>query len=198
MENLRPGILSLLLAGASVASAQGSGTCAEPFSASMRAGVTLTIESRSGEIDVVGSDKDGLSVTCKLEDLDRAKDVRIEFEQTGDFGRLAVRGGFVHNFKVRIEVPRKTGLRLRVPAGEVRVNEVFGDKDISLGAGEITVSNVTASEYRSVKASVDVGAVSASAFGVGKGGFFRTFEKEIPGGQFRLCAHLTSGNIQLN
>lgn len=160
--------------------------------------MTLTIESRSGEVDVVGSDKEGLQVTCAMEDPDRAKDVHIQFDQTGDFGKLLVNGGPSNNVRIRIEMPRRTDLKLRVPAGEVRVDQVSGDKDISLSAGEIVVSNVTGSEYRSVKATVDVGAVNAPAFGVGKGGFFRSFTKDSPGGLYRLRAHLISGNVQLN
>jgi hypothetical protein len=160
--------------------------------------MTLTIESRSGEVVVDGSDQDGLRVTCTLEDADRAGNVHIEFERTGDFGKLRLSGGPSNNVHIRVEVPRRTDLRLRVPAGEVRVEQVSGDKDIALSAGEITVSNVNGTEYRSVKASVDVGAVSATEFGVGKGGFFRSFTRETPGGLYRLRAHLISGNVQLN
>jgi hypothetical protein len=178
--------------------AQSSDTCAAPFSAPLRPGITLTIESRSGEVDVVGSDQQGVRVTCKLDDTDRAKDVHIEFEQTGDFGKLRLHGGPSNNVQVRIELPRRTDLKLRVPAGEVRIDQVSGDKDISLSAGEITVSHVNAAEYRSVKAYVDVGAVTATEFGVGKGGFFRTFSRETAGGLYRLRAHLISGNVQLN
>jgi hypothetical protein len=198
MTRMRLCTVVLLAAGASAGLAQNSGTCAAAASFPARAGTTLTIESRSGEIDIVGSDKEGLRITCTVEDLDRAKDVHFQFEQTGDFGRLRLHGGMVNNLRVRIELPRRTNLRLRVPAGEVRVDQVSGDKDIVLSAGEITVSNVTGSEYRSVEATVDVGAVSASAFGVGKGGFFRSFTKDSPGGLYRLRAHLISGNVQLN
>ena len=198
MTNRRLGIFAILAAGAIAAAAQTSGTCAAPLAFPAKPGNSIAIESRSGEVDIVGKDQEGVRVTCTLDDLDRAKDVHIEFEQTGDFGKLLVRGGWVHNLKVRIELPRRVDLKLRVPAGEVRVEEINGDKDIALGAGEINVSNVTGKEYRSVKATVDVGAVNAQAFGVGKGGFFRSFERDTPGGLYKLRAHLTSGNIQLN
>lgn len=184
--------------GSAAGFAQGSGTCAAPFSAPLRAGIALTIESRSGEVDVMGSDRDGVRVTCTLDDTDRAKDVRIELERSGDFGKLRLRGGPTNNVRIRIELPRRTDLKLRVPAGEVRIDQVSGDKDISLSAGEITVSHVNGAEYRSVKASVDVGAVNATEFGVGKGGFFRSFTRDSAGGLYRLRAHLISGNVQLN
>lgn len=188
----------LVLAGAWSALAQNSATCATPASFPARSGMTLTIESRSGEVDIVGSDQLGVRVSCTLDDQDRAGEVHIQFEQTGDFARLKLHGGPSNNVHIRIEMPRRTDLRLRVPAGEVKVDQVSGNKDIDLNAGEIVVSNVNGKEYRTVNATVDVGAVSASAFGVGKGGFFRNFSKDSPGGQFRLRAHLISGNVQLN
>jgi len=198
MRYPRLGSFLLLLAGVSGAAAQNSGTCAAPIVFSSKSGTELTIESRSGEIDLVGSDKDGIRVDCNLEDLDHAQDVRIQFEQTGDFARLLVRGGSVHNLKIHIEVPRRTNFKLRVPAGQVKVDQVSGDKDIALAAGQIVVSNVTGAEYRSVDASVGVGEVRAQSFGIEKGGFFRKFSRESPGGHYRLRAHLISGSVELN
>ena len=198
MTFLRPGTLLLLIAGAIAAAAQNNGTCAAPLAFPAKSGTELTIDSRSGEVVVAGSDKDGIRVTCSFPDSGRAEEANIRFEQTGDFGKLVVRGGPSSNFQIRIEVPRRTDLKLRVTAGELRVDQVSGDKDLNLGAGEITVNNVNPTEYRSVKATVDVGGVSASAFGADKGGFFRTLEKNTPGGHYRLRAHLASGNIQLD
>lgn len=210
MTRLRLCTLILLAAGAccgtaqssgaaqSSGNSQNSGTCAAAVSFPARAGLEMTIVSRSGEIDIVGSDQEGVRISCKVDDQDDAKDVHIKFEQTGDFAKLMIHGGPSNNVRIRIEIPRRTDLKLRVPAGELRVDQVSGDKDIALSAGEITVSNVNASEYHSVRASVDVGAVSATEFGVGKGGFFRNFIKNSPGGLYRLRAHLISGNVQLN
>jgi hypothetical protein len=82
-------------------------------------------------------------------------------------------------------------------AGEVRVEEVKGDKDIDLGAGQITISSIHDGDYRSVNASVGVGEVQARAFGADKGGFFRSFSKNNPSGDYRLQAHVTTGEIDL-
>ena len=58
-------------------------------------------------------------------------------------------------------------------AGQVTVEEVKGDKDIEIGAGQIAISSIHAGDYRSVKASVGAGEVQAQAFGADKGGLFR-------------------------
>lgn len=177
---------------------QNSGICATPLSWPAKAGMTLTVESRSGEVDFAGSDQEGIRVSCKTGDEDRSGEVHVSFERTGDFAKLRVSGGPDSNFHIRIEVPRRTNLRVHVSAGELRVDDVTGDKELSLNAGEIRVSGVNASEYRSVNASVGVGGLSASSFGVGKCGFFRSFDKESLSGAYRLHAHLLTGNIQLD
>jgi hypothetical protein len=62
----------------------------------------------------------------------------------------------------------------------------------------VTVSHVDGSEYKSVDASVGIGEVRASAFGVDKGGFFRNFTKENAAGKYRLHAHVGTGSIEFN
>ena len=82
-------------------------------------------------------------------------------------------------------------------AGEVRVEEIKGDKDIDLGAGQITISAIHPLDYRSVEASVSIGEVQARAFGADKGGFFRSFTRKNAKGDYRLYAHVTTGEVDL-
>jgi hypothetical protein len=51
--------------------------------------------------------------------------------------------------------------------------------------------------YKSIDASVDIGQVNASAWGVDKGGFFRSFTKTTADGEYRLRAHVMTGQIDL-
>jgi hypothetical protein len=48
-----------------------------------------------------------------------------------------------------------------------------------------------------VDASVDIGEVNAQAYGADKGGFFRHFTKQNANGEYRLYAHVTTGEIDL-
>jgi hypothetical protein len=82
-------------------------------------------------------------------------------------------------------------------AGQVTVDEVKGDKDIEVGAGQITISSIHDGDYRNVDASVIVGEVQARAFGTDKGGFFRNFSTRNSNGDYRLQAHVTTGQIEL-
>src|SRR5271165_677300 len=89
--------------------AETTGSCAAPFTVPAQAGMSLTIESRSGEIVVTGTDGPGLRVECTLSESDRASEVHIRFEKTGDFGTLSIQGGpSSGNVHIRIEVPRRT------------------------------------------------------------------------------------------
>jgi DUF4097 and DUF4098 domain-containing protein YvlB len=99
--------------------------------------------------------------------------------------------------QVRIEVPWKTSLSVRMPAGEVKVEEIKGDKDIELYAGQITISSAHEWNYRTVNASVAIGEVRAPMYDADKGGFFRGITKKTADGEFRLRAHVTTGEIDL-
>ena len=84
-----------------------------------------------------------------------------------------------------------------MPAGQVKVEELVGDKDIDLYAGQVSISSSRLWDYRSVHASVDIGDVNAQVYGAEKGGFFRTFSKQSATGEYSLHAHVMTGQIEL-
>jgi hypothetical protein len=94
-------------------------------------------------------------------------------------------------------VPRKTSLRVEMSAGQVKVEEIAGDKDIDLYAGQITISSTRPWDYRTVDVSVSIGAVKAPVYGAEKGGFFRGITKETAAGEYSLHAHVITGEIEL-
>jgi hypothetical protein len=77
------------------------------------------------------------------------------------------------------------------------VEDIAGDKDINLYAGQITISSTQEWNYRSVNASVDIGAVNAPVYGATKGGFFRSVTRRTEDGEYRLHAHVMTGEIDL-
>jgi hypothetical protein len=82
-------------------------------------------------------------------------------------------------------------------AGDVKVEEIAGDKDIDLYAGQITISSTRAWHYRSVDVSVSIGQVNAPVYDAQKGGFFRGITKETADGEYSLRAHVIAGQIDL-
>lgn len=175
--------------------------CSQTVSHPLQSRAVLIIDSRPAGLQIVGTDREELHVSCTAASGETAEDVTLHFSPTASGGRLSIEGPHLghgdNNLEVKIEVPRRTNLSVRMFAGEVRVEEVKGDKDIDLGAGQITISSIHDGDYRSVNASVGVGEVQARAFGADKGGFFRSFSKNNPSGDYRLQAHVTTGEIDL-
>lgn len=173
--------------------------CGQSLDAPLRSKAVLTVDSRPAGLEIVGLDQETIHVSCKAEGTEDARDIRVQFSGNQDDGKLTISGGTTRdgNFRVRIEVPRKTSLKIKMPAGEVKVEEIAGDKDIDLYAGLVTISSARAWDYRSVRLSVDIGEVKAPEYGADKGGFFRTFTRHAANGEYGLRAHVMTGEIEL-
>jgi hypothetical protein len=146
-------------------------------------------------LQVSGTDEDKIKVHY-WSDRDDTSDVKVRLESSGNTANVYVGHGPHNSFHVEIQVPKKSDLYLRIGAGQVDINNVAGDKNVELSAGELNIQIGDASDYREVEASVYTGDLNASPFGVNKGGLFRSFHKEGPG-EYRLHAHVGAGQIRL-
>jgi hypothetical protein len=194
-------IAGILLCGALAGSAQTTVTCDQTLTAALHARSLLGIESRPAGLEIVGTDEETIKVTCDTRNSDggNAGRIRLRFSPNATGGKLKIEGEHLRHgngAQIRIEVPKRTSLMVRMPAGEVKVEQVSGDKDIAVWAGQITISNHTW-DYRTVDASVSIGQVNAPMYGANKGGFFRGVEKSTQDGEYRLHAHVTTGQIDL-
>ena len=180
----------VVIAASSVRAATNCGT---PFEADFRSGSDLTLDLRAGDIEVAGVDAPVVRVECIVSE--DARDIRIDFDSTR--GKLSIDGGPANNVKIRVEVPKQSNITVRCTAGDLRVRGIRGHKDIRLRAGDLTIEAGDPSEYSSVEAWVTAGDLRASAFGVHKGGLFRSFKHHRAGGKYRLKASLWAGDIEL-
>lgn len=175
--------------------------CAQALNEPLQSRAVLTIDSKPAGLHIVGTDQEGIRVSCTAGTDENAEHTRFRFTRTANGGKLSIESPHLehgnNNLDIKIEVPRRTSLSIRMFAGEVRVEEVKGNKDIDLGAGQITISSIYDGDYRTVNASVGVGEVQARAFGADKGGFFRSFVRKNATGDYRLYAHVTTGEIDL-
>jgi hypothetical protein len=180
--------------------AQTEVACGQPLDAPLRSRAVLRIDSLSSGLEIVGTDQQAIHVSCKAVDAETAQRIRIKFSGNQDDGTLTINGPSLknNNLQIRIEVPRKTSLRVRMAAGEVKVEEIVGDKDIDLHAGRIAISAARTWDYQKVDLSVGIGSLKADVYGADKGGFFRSFTKENANGEYRLHAHLGTGEIDLS
>ena len=189
-------VLGVLLLPLAAFAADYSSSCASGFEKQVSPGSEIRIRVRSGDTDIVGVDGNRIKVVCEFrKNPDWASQVKIEFREKN--GELVIGGGPSNDFHARIEVPRQAHLWVRSPAGDLSVKGIEGNKDIELRAGDLDIEVGNPADYARADASVHAGDLTARAFGVSKGGLFRSFKKENAGGKYRLHAHLGAGDLVL-
>jgi hypothetical protein len=150
---------------------------------------------------IKGTDKNHLRITFVPDESSTARDLRVRLRvaaPTPSRNTAEIKIGDCphNNFKVTVEVPTTVDLRVRMPAGQLELKGVTGNKDLELHAGQLDVEINKAAEYAHVDGSVTTGQVDAEPWDVSKGGLFRSFSREGPG-KYRLHAHVGAGQITL-
>ncbi len=168
----------------------------QPFEAAFASGGHLRITLRSGDIRIEGADAEKISIRADGKNADRASEVKIRLVRKSDGSELEISGGPRNGIEIVVEIPRKTNLWVRMPAGELDVHGVIGDKDVELHAGDLTISAGDPEQYAHADASVTSGSLDADRFGVSKGGLFRSFNKS-GSGSLHLHAHVGAGQLTL-
>jgi DUF4097 and DUF4098 domain-containing protein YvlB len=168
-----------------------------PFSVVFPSGGKIRIQLRSGDFRIVGSDDNKITVKLSGTKADDARDLTVRFKPSSTEAELRVFGGPKNDLQVTINVPKNTGLFVRMPAGELAVEGISGDKDVELHAGDLTISGNNAADYSRVDASVTSGDLEAPPFGESHGGLFRSFHKTGTG-KYQLHAHVGAGDLTLN
>jgi hypothetical protein len=167
-----------------------------PFTADFNSGGKLRMYLRSGDFHIVGGSDNKITVRITGRNAYRASDMRVQLEGSNNSADLTVSGGPKNDLEVTIEVPKKTGLYVRMSAGNLELQHITGDKDAELHAGELVIDVGDASDYSRVDASVYSGGLEASPFGESHGGLFRSFHKE-GNGRYHLHAHVGAGDLTL-
>jgi len=167
-----------------------------PFQVDYPAGSQLSVYLRSGDVRVVGGTENKVSVRVDAKDMEKAREVRVTFDRSEHSAELHVSGGPRNDIQITVEVPKDTGLYVRMPAGQLEITDVAGDKDVQLHAGELILHVGSPADYSYVEASVTTGGLEAPPFHEDHGGLFRSFHKS-GNGKYRLHAHVGAGDLTL-
>lgn len=167
-----------------------------PFQVDYPSGTQLSLYLRSGDVRVVGTSENKVSVRVGAKDLGKAREVRVIFDRSDQSAALHVSGGPRNDVEITVEVPKDTGLYVRMPAGQLEISGVSGDKDVQLHAGELIVHVGSPADYSHVDASVITGGLEAPPFHEDHGGLFRSFHKD-GNGKYKLHAHVGAGDLNL-
>ncbi len=167
-----------------------------PFAVDFPSGNRVRIHLRSGDFRIVGRENNKISVRLDGRNASNAQDLTVRFERSDHDADLRISGGPRNGLQVTVEVPAASSLYVRMPAGDLTVEGVSGDKDVELRAGDLTISVGNFADYASVDASVLSGDLEAPPFGESHGGLFRSFEKH-GSGKYKLHAHVGAGDLTL-
>jgi hypothetical protein len=158
--------------------------------------VPLRLHVPSGEILIVGTDDNKITVDFAGKNADKIQDVKGRLSVANHVAELHLSGGPKNELQIIIHVPKNSDLTARIFAGEVSVQDVIGNKDFELHAGQLTIALDKPDDYGHVDMSVNAGDLDAEMFGDSKGGLFRSISRETPG-KYHLHAHVGTGQLSV-
>jgi hypothetical protein len=143
------------------------------------------------------SDKIRLHYTVKSWRESHVKDAHGDIDVHGRDANIEFHAPTSGNtqFDVELEVPQNTNLEVHEKVGDLRIEEIEGDKDLELGVGDIRVAFGRAA-YHLVRASTSIGDVNTSTGDVSAGLLGKTL-KYHGDGKYELRAHVSIGDITL-
>ena len=188
-------VLAVLMSGPTARAIQDSRTSdslERPFVPNGR----IVMDLAAGEYRISSGQGDRIRLEWSVQDPEQLRRVRAYAEVNGTNARLTTYGPKNH-FKVVIQVPSRTDLHIRLTAGELKVENIQGNKDIELHAGEMRIDVNRAEDYHTVDASIWAGEIHAAPYAVTKEGLFRSFDWKGQG-PYRLHARLKAGELRLH
>jgi hypothetical protein len=185
------GLLALLLACAVATPASAQGSAEKVFQAGGRVRMDL-----SAGAYVIGPGRDDrIFVKWDTETAEERQSVKVDIQPQGNDATITVSGPRNH-FRVVIELPARTDLRVSQTAGDLQIHGIVGNKDVDSWAGRIDIEVGRPEDYASVRASVTAGDLVATPFSRERGGLFRSVNWRGPG-QYTLDVRLTAGDLRL-
>lgn len=187
-------LLAIVLVAISPARAQladHQGSTDRPFQAGGKVWMNLS----AGDYNIRPASDTRIVVRWEARTSEDARRVRVAMRTEGAEAWIETDGP-KNNVKVTIEVPARSDLHVRMSAGDLRIEGIEGNKDVSLWAGDLNIDVGRPSDYSKLEASVKVGDLEARPFSVSKGGIMRSFSWQGTG-RYSLNASLFAGDLTL-
>lgn len=143
------------------------------------------------------SNKIKLEYTIKSHRESNLKESHVEFNVSGNNATIEFHSPMSGNtnFDVELEIPQNTNLDLHQKVGDMSIDQIDGDKDLSLGVGDIHIATERAG-YRMVRADTGIGDVDSDGYG-DTGGWLGKTLRYHGDGKYELRAHVGVGDIKL-
>jgi hypothetical protein len=166
------------------------------FEASVASASSIALHIRAGNIRIVGTEGDKLTVDISGKNKDRIEDLRYVLTKVSGRAELHIFGGPRNELSIEVHIPHNSDLYARIPAGDVTIEKIVGSKDVELHAGDLTIEVGNPADYARAEASVLAGDLAASPFGESHSGLFRSFSKS-GSGKYIFHAHIGAGDLTL-
>jgi hypothetical protein len=195
------GLVTAVLIGTALVALPSSQTSQNPrlsdsLERSFRANGRIRMDLSAGEYRISGSPDNRVRLRWRVQNPEDASVVRARIDVRDREATIETDGPHNH-FDVEIQVPSRSDLYVRLTAGELRIENIEGNKDISAHAGELDIDVGRPEDYSKVSASVWAGEVHARPYNEQKEGLFRSFDWNGKG-PYRLDAHLKAGEVRLH
>jgi len=169
-----------------------TGSLERPFAS----GGLVKMDLSAGDYRIAGAPRDRVRIDWSVRDPEVLDQVKTGVDIRDREMRIATDGPSSKGLRFTIEVPSRSDLYVRLSAGDLTIEEISGNKDVELRAGDLRIDVGRADDYKKVDAGSWAGDIKASAFQVFKSGLFRSFEWAGKG-SYRLHAHLLAGDLYL-
>jgi hypothetical protein len=156
----------------------------------------IRMDLSAGDYHISGSPDNRIRVEWSVRDADQLPRVHARADVRDHDASITTDGPTNKGLKFTIQVPDRSDLYVRLTAGDLRIEDIRGNKDVELHAGDARIDVGRAEDYHSVDASVWAGDIQAAPFNVFKDGLFRSFDWSGKG-PYRLHAHLKAGDLRL-
>jgi hypothetical protein len=130
----------------------------------------------AGDYQISGGQDDRIRLRWSVRDPKQLSQVRVRADVHDVDASISTNGPSNSHFKVVIQVPAQADLYVRLTAGDLRVEDIRGNKDIELHAGDVDIDVGRPEDYQHVEASVWARDLTATPFHVSKGCLFRSFD----------------------
>ena len=120
-----------------------------------------------------------------------------QFDVSGNQANIQLQPPKGGNVTVTLYVPSSTALNINMDVGNLDVDRVRGDKNISVGVGNLTLGSLNPDEYGMVSLSTGVGNLEDSVFSAQQSGLVGKSENTVGKGKFQIRAHVGTGNLRL-
>jgi hypothetical protein len=159
------------------------------------AGGEILMDLSAGEYTISGTSDGRIRVDWSVERDRQLSDVRADIDVDDEEARIRVDGSN-NNFRATIQVPSRSDLRVRLTAGELKIEGIEGSKDVRLHAGEIDIDVGRADDYSRADVSIWAGEINAEPFGASRDGLFRSLDWDGEG-PYDLRVRLKAGEVTL-